>query len=171
MVPAREASVLYRLTRSGAPPLEVRVTIRAGGSPLRVDMADRNYLLVDEAARTMTMVVPDEEMALVLPFDSDAVGQFRLNTRMRFTRRAADTVATVRCTNWEVALGQTRGSVCVSDDGILLRSAGQDEAGRRTLMEAVSVSYTPAPATEFDAPPAYGRMVAGPNGAVPAPRP
>ena len=83
---------------------------------------------------------------------------------MRFTRRSPDTVATVRCTNWDVAVDKGRGTMCISEDGVILRIAGQDQAGRRSLIEAVSVSFTPAPAAEFVAPPDFDRMAARPDG-------
>ncbi|MBC7799653.1 MAG: hypothetical protein H7Z10_03445, partial [Gemmatimonadaceae bacterium] len=102
LVPSREASVLYRLTKAGTVPSEVRVTTRAGGSPVRIDMEDRTYMLVDQAARTMSIVIPDEQTVLDLPFQAGPQTPFQLNDRMRFTRRSPDTVAGVRCTVWDV---------------------------------------------------------------------
>ncbi len=169
MAPSREASVLYRMTKAGTPPVEVRITSRTGGSPMRIDMPDGAYMLVDQAAGSMRMVVPYEQMVMELPAQEGPQAQFQLNERMRFTRKGADTVAAVRCTTWDVLLDKARGSVCVSDDGVLLRSSGQDEAGRRSLIEAVSVSFAPAPASDFEAPADYDRMVATPNGPAPAP--
>ena len=164
MAPSREASVLYRMTKAGVPAVELRITTRAGGSPMRIDMPDGAYMLVDQAAQSMAMVVPDEQMVMELPFQDGPQEQFQLNERMRFTRRGIETVATLRCTTWDVTLDKARGAVCVSDDGILLRSSGQDEAGRRTLIEAVSVSFAPAPESDFIPPPDFDHMVARPNG-------
>lgn len=169
MVPAREASVLYRMTKPGAAPIEARITTRAGGSPMRIDLPDGTYMLVDEIARSVAMVVPNEQMVMELPFEAGPQTQFQLNERMRFTRKGADTVATVRCTSWDVVLDKARGAMCITDDGIMLRSSGQDKAGRRNLVEAVSVSFTPAPASDFLPPADFDRMVATPNGPVPAP--
>lgn len=171
LLPAREASVLYRLTKAGAVPTEVRITTRAGGSPIRVDMLDGTYMLVDQPARRVSLVVPDEEMVMELPFEGGPQTQFQLNERMRFTRRSQDTVAGVRCTVWDVLVDKARGTACVSDDGVMLRSSGQDEAGRRTLIEAVSVSYAPAPPNDFTLPADFDRMVATPDDLAPAARP
>jgi len=167
LVPAREASVLYRVVNADAPPLEVRVTTRAGGSPMRVDMPDRTYMLVDEAARSIAVVAPDEQVVLDVPYQDGPQTHFQLNDRMRFTRRSAATVASVRCTTWDVVVDNTRGTMCISDDGIMLRSLGLDEAGRRNLIEAVSVSFAPALPNEFVPPADFSRMAAGPDGAVP----
>ena len=172
MAPLREASVLYRLTNPGVPSTEVRITTGAGGSPMRIDLPDRTYMLIDGAARNAALVVPDEQMVLDLPFENGPQTQFQLNERMRFTRRGADTVAAVRCTVWDVVLDRARSTVCISEDGVLLRSAGQDEAGRRNLLEAVSVSYAPASPGEFTAPADFEHMAASPDrpAADPAPQ-
>lgn len=167
LVPSREASVLYRVVSADAAPIEVRITTGAGGSPMRLDMPDRTYMLVDQAARSIEVVVPDEQMVLDVPYQDGPQTHFQLNDRMRFTRRAPGTVAAVRCTTWDVAVDNTRGTMCISDDGILLRSSGVDEAGHRNLIEAVSVSFAPAAANEFVPPADFSRMAASPNGPVP----
>lgn len=158
LAPARGASVLYRMTKTGAEPVEVRVTTEAGGSPLRIDLPDGAYVIVDQPAHSTAMVVPNEQTVMNLPFEDGPQRQFQLNERMRFTRRGADTVATLRCMTWDVVLDRAHGAVCVSDDGILLRSSGQDGAGRHSLIEAVSVSFAPASASDFVPPADFERM-------------
>lgn len=158
LVPSRESSVLYRLTKAGTVPSEVRVTTRPGGSPLRLDMEDRTYMLLNQTARSMQIVIPDEQTVVELPYQPPPQTPFQLNERMRFTKRAPDTLAGVRCNNWDVVLDKSRGTVCVTEDGILLRSTSTDEAGRRNLIEAVSVSYAPAPPNEFTPPADYERV-------------
>ena len=167
LAPTREASVLYRVVNAGAAPVEVRVTAEVGGSPMRLDLPDRTYMLVDQAARSIAVVVPEEQMVLDVPYGDGPQTYFQLNDRMRFTRRAPGTVAAVRCTVWDVAVDNARGTMCVSDDGILLRSSGTDEAGRRNLIEAVSVSFAPAPAGEFVPPADFSRQPVAPNGSAP----
>ncbi len=167
LAPTREASVLYRVVNAGAAPVEVRVTAEAGGSPMRLDLPDRTYMLVDQSARSIAVVVPEEQMVLDVPYQDGPQTYFQLNDRMRFTRRAPGTVAAVRCTVWDVAVDNARGTMCISDDGILLRSSGTDEAGRRNLIEAVSVSFAPAPAGEFVPPADFSRMAATSNGPAP----
>ncbi len=163
MAPTREASVLYRVTSSGNPPAEVRITTLANGATMRIDMPDRTYMLVNQAEKRMALVVPDEQTVMDLPWSGGPQDQFTLNARMKFARRGADTVAATRCTVWEVTLDGTRGFMCITDDGVLLRSLSQDESGRRSLIDALSVSYTPAPPKEFMVPPGFEHM-APPNG-------
>ncbi len=163
MSPKRESSVLYRLVPATAGADEVRITTGAGGSPMRVDMPDSSYMLVNQRARTMAMVVPSERTVLDLPWTAGPQDQFLLNERMRFIRRGADTVAGQRCTVWDVSLDGQRGQMCITDDGVMLRTQGQDPQGRRTLVEAVSVSYAPAPAAEFMIPDGFERLVEPPR--------
>jgi len=167
LAPTREASVLYRVVNAGAAPVEVRVTAEAGGSPMRIDLPDRTYMLVDKAAQRMAVVVPEEQTVLEVPFGDGPQSYFQLNDRMRFTRRAPGTVAAVRCTTWDVAVDNARGTMCISDDGIMLRSSGLDRAGQRNVIEAVSVSFAPAGPNEFVPPADFSRMAPGPNGPVP----
>ncbi len=172
LAPTREASVLYRVANAGAAPIEVRVTAEAGGSPMRLDLPDRTYMLVDNAAQRIAVVVPEQQVVLDVPFGDGPQTYFQLNDRMRFTRRGPGTVAAVHCTVWDVSVDNVRGTMCISDDGILLRSSGLDAAGQRNVIEAVSVSFAPAGPNEFVPPAEFSRMAAGPNGPVPvAPAP
>ena len=166
LAPTRDASVLYRLVPPEGPAEEVRVTTQAGGSPIRVDMADKSWMLVDQRARRMAMVVMAEETVVDLPYQGPPQ-QFVLSPAMRFVRRGADTVAGVPCTVWDVAVGPQRGVMCITGEGVLLRTQTQDARGRRSMVEALSVSYAPATDAEFTPPPDYERLAAGQEGARP----
>ncbi len=161
--PTREASVLYRISARGSPPLEVRITTLPEAAAMRIDMPDRTYMLVNQAEHRMAMVVPEELMVMDLPYQAGVQDQFLLNSRMKFTRRGVETVATVRCTLWDVLLDGNHAVVCVTDDGVLLRSVSMDADGKRSTIEAISVSYTPAPASDFLPPQGFDHM-AGPGG-------
>ena len=162
LAPTREVSVLYRIGASNGPPSEVRVTTKAHGEVLRMDMPDNTYILVTPAEQRLALVVPGELMVLDLPWQPGLQDQFLLSPRMRFSKRGPDTVAGVRCTGWDVVLDNTRAIMWLTDEGVLLRSVSLDAQGRRNLIEAVSVSYTPAPAADFLPPPGFDHM-AGPS--------
>lgn len=164
LLPTREASVLYRVSASSAPPVEVRITSQPNGAAMRIDMPDQTYMLVNQAEKRMAMVVPNELMVMDLPYQTGMQDQFLLNSRMKFSRRGPDTVAGVRCTGWDVVLDGNRGLAWVTDDGILLRSISLDPQGRRNMIEAISVSYTPAPAADYLPPEGFDHMAA-PGGA------
>ena len=162
LAPTREASVLYRIGASNGPPSEVRVTIKARGEMLRMDMPDNTYILVNPAEQRLALVVPGDLMVLDLPWQPGLQDQFLLSPRMRFNKRGPDTVAGIRCTGWDMVLDNSRAILWITDDGVLLRSVSLDAQGRRNLIEAVSVSYTPAPASDFLPPPDFEHM-AGPS--------
>ena len=163
LLPTREASVLYRISARGDPPIEVRITSLPDATAMRIDMPDRTYMLVNQAEQRMAMVVPEELMVMDLPYQAGVQDQFLLNSRMKFTRRGVETIAGVRCTSWDVLLDGNRAVACVTDDGVLLRSVSMDAEGKRSSIEAVSVSYTPAPAADFLPPQGFDHM-AGPGG-------
>ena len=164
LLPAREASVLYRISARGEPPIEVRITTLPDATAMRIDMPDRTYMLVSQAEHRIAMVVPEELMVMDLPYQAGVQDQFLLNSRMKFTRRSIETIAGVRCTSWDVLLDGNRAVACVTDDGVLLRTVSMDAEGKRSSIEAISVSYTPAPAADFLPPLGFDHM-AGPGGA------
>lgn len=139
--PTRDVTISYRVTRPGQPVSDVRITSRAGGTPMRVDMlTEGTYLLIDRVAGVVTMVVPEERMALALPLTAGEQ-DFVLNDRMRFVRRGMDTVAGLGCTVWDVTLAGERTTACISEDGVMLRLLGRREGGGRSVMEASAVAF------------------------------
>ena len=141
--------MLYRISARDNQVIEVRITTLPDAVAMRIDMPDRTYMLVNQAEHRMAMVVPEELMVMDLPYQAGVQDQFLLNNRMKFTRRGVDTVATVHCTSWDVLLDGNHATVCVTDEGVLLRSVSVDADGKRNTIEAISVSYTPAPASDF----------------------
>lgn len=93
-----------------------------------------------------------------VPWSSGLGSQFTLDQHMRFTRRASATIAGLRCTTYTVQTPATFGEACVTDDGVMLRTLAQNAAGQRTAIEAISVSFTPAPASDFAPPPDFQRV-------------
>ena len=51
LLPTREASVLYRITTSNAPPTEVRITTQPNAAAMRIDMPDHTYMLLNPAKK------------------------------------------------------------------------------------------------------------------------
>ncbi len=166
LLPTRESSVLYRISASGGPPADVRVTLQASGGAMRLDLPDQTYLLVHPAEKRMAMVVPTELMVMDLPLQPGLQDQFLLNSRMRFSRRGPETVAGIRCTAWDVVADGGRGIMWITDEGVVLKSVSLDPQGRRNLIEAISVSYTPASASEYEPPAGFDHM-AGPAAGPP----
>jgi len=158
LAPTREVSVLYRVSSSPTQVYEIRITSQAGNARRRIDLPDKNYLVVDQAAQRMVMVSPFEGTVMEVPWSSGLGSQFTLDQHMRFTRRASATIAGLRCTTYTVQTPATFGEACVTDDGVMLRTLAQNAAGQRTAIEAISVSFTPAPASDFAPPPDFQRV-------------
>jgi len=94
---------------------------------------------------------------------------------MRFTPRAdpkadtkADTViAGQRCTQWDTVVERNRSTVCVTPDGVVLRSQSQDAAGRRNLIEAFAIRYQALVESDFAVPESFDRLSAVPGRPAP----
>ena len=155
LAPTREVSVLYRVSSSPTQAYEIRITSQPGNARRRIDLPDKNYLVMDEAAQQMVMVSPFEGTVVDVPWSSGLGLQFTLDQQMRFTRRASATIAGLRCTTYTVQTPTTSGEACVTDDGVMLRTLAQNAAGQRTAIEAISVSFTPAPPSDFAPPPDF----------------
>ncbi len=163
LAPTREVSVLYRVSSTPTTAYEIRITSRAGNTRRRIDLPDKNYLLVDQPAERLAMVSPFEGTVMEIPWSSGLGQQFTLDAGMRFTRRTATTIAGLRCVTYSVQTRSTAGETCVTEDGVMLRTLAQNAAGQRTAIEAISVSYTPAPPADFAPPPDFQRVAPAPQ--------
>ena len=83
---------------------------------------------------------------------------FLLDEHARFTRKAEATVAGHRCTVFDTQIDGRPGSVCVSPEGLVLRSQSVDADGRRNLVEAFAVQVGGTTEDEFKIPSGYERI-------------
>jgi hypothetical protein len=166
-LPARDVSVTYRLIGGrGSTPREAHMFYSASGQKMRLDQASQNgYAVIDRVARTVLVVITARQQYATLPFDDNMASGFILNDRMHFARTGAEMVAGLHCTAWSVQSPRAAGSVCVTDDGVLLRGTGTSSAGIVSGLEAVSVTYAPQPASLFAAPAGYTQAPAEPPAA------
>lgn len=160
--PAREASVLYRISSSPTEVYEIRITSLPGNARRRIDLPDKSYMLIDHGSQTLQMVSPFEGTVMGVPWASGLGQQFTLDSTMKFQRRGQATVAGLRCTTYAVSTAITSGEACVTEDGVMLRTLAQNNRGQRTAIEAISVSYTPAPPADFSPPPDFQRVAPRP---------
>ena len=168
LAPNREVSVLYRLSAEGRPQAEIRISSRpatsASGSLRRIDLPDASYLLVNLSTHALVMVVTTEGTLLDMPWDPAMAEQFMLSPRMRFTRRGPATVSKLPCTVYDVQQGEQRGQVCVNDDGVTLRIESVSATGQHAAIEAMSMTYTPAPDSDYLPPPDFQHVQPDPAG-------
>jgi hypothetical protein len=153
-MPTRDVAITYRLS-SDRPsvPKVAAAHFSAGSQKLRLDDPSSGvYAVIDRAERKMMLVMPKQRSFSWLPFDEKLASGFVLNDSMTFRRTGIDTVANHRCTTWDVTSPNATGSVCITDDGVLLRGEGHDKKGTDAGLEATQVTYAPQPASLFKAP-------------------
>jgi hypothetical protein len=162
-VPTRDAVLGYHLAPATGEAIDVRVALRAGGKGLRMDLPDQTYMLALPATRSLTLIVPLERTALDLPWTDGPQPLFTLDEKARYTKKADATVAGQRCTNWDAVGERGRSTVCVTPDGVILRSVGTDPLGRRNLIEAFAIKYEGLAESDFQVPSGFERLVAAPR--------
>jgi hypothetical protein len=174
VAPTRDVMVTYRATApaGGRAPQgleagsrEFRVAATQGGLLMRVETmgAAGAYVIVDRAAQRMLMVMPQDRRFIEMPVNDAFARGFVLNEGMTFARRGSDTVASLRCTVWEVTSREGAGTACVTEDGVLLRGRASDGKG---VIEATAVTYAAQPAALFRPPADHSRLEL-PAGAMP----
>ena len=158
IMPTRDAVVGYHLAPATGEAIDVRVSFQAGGRALRMDLPDHSFMVATPGDKRLVLVVPLEQTAMELPWTDGPQPLFLLDERMRFTRKAEATVAGQRCTLWDAVLERTRATVCVTADGVLLRSQSQDPMGRRNLIEAFAIRYQALVESDFAVPAEFDRL-------------
>lgn len=156
--PTRDAILGYHMRPATGEAIDVRVLIRAGGRAMRVDLPDTSYVLVQPATKGIALVVPLERTAAEMYWNEGPQALFTLDDRAKYTRRAEQTVAGQRCTQWESQLEQERHTLCVTTDGLVLRNQFQDPQGRRNLVEAFALRYETLLDADFQVPPGFDKI-------------
>ena len=82
---------------------------------------------------------------------------------MKFTKKTELTIAGQRCTQWDTLLEGAKSTVCVTKDGIVLRSQSLDPMGRRNLVDAFIVRFEGLAEADFLVPETYDRLTASPG--------
>lgn len=159
--PARDGVVAYHLAPAGGEAFDVVVLFRAGGKALRMELPDKSYMLATPATRSLALVVPSARTATTLPWEEGPQPLFLIDTRMKFVKRAASTIAGQRCTQWEAVREPGHNMLCVTEDGLVLRNQFQDAQGRHSLVEAFAVKYDAMVGADFDVPAGFDRLDAG----------
>jgi hypothetical protein len=159
-VPLRDVDVTYGMAQpiQNGPPLTQRMRWLVASGRLRVDPPAHDlYMIVDYRARHMAVVRPSDRA--VLDMDASGAGLPGAPSDGRFTRRGADQIAGLPCTNWETLdSAGVAAVVCFTSDGVMLRAS----RGGHVLLEATSVSFAPQDPATFE-PPAGFRHIAPPK--------
>jgi len=172
--PSRDFAVTYRMESEGRT-AEMRVFYSAATRRQRVEMGDAGMAMINDAAAGRVLML-NEPARMVMEMPAAAARQqpmFAIPDDMTLTRTGTATVAGNRCTTYRaVQAGAERGTMCVTDDGIMLSGDFRqgDRAGR---LEAISLSLSPQPASLFQPPQGWQvmQMPSGPPGGAPGGQP
>ena len=156
--PTRDAVLGYRLQPGAGEAIRARVSLQAGARTMRLDLPDLTYMLATPADHTLVMVVPLERTTVDLPWSDGPQSLFLLDDAARYTRKGDATIAGQKCTVFDVQQDAKQSTVCVSPEGLILRSQSTDAAGRRNLVEAYAVQLGGTTEDEFKLPTGFERL-------------
>ena len=150
-LPSHDVAVTYSVDRqSSGAPKQAHMWYSAGTDRLRLETPNqKGFVLIDRVAKTMTVVMAPQRIYFQTPLDPDMAVGFLLNGQMKFARAGTQTIAGHGCTMWNVESPRATGTVCVTDDGVLLSGRGRDKDGSGGGLQATEVSYGPQPPTLF----------------------
>jgi hypothetical protein len=161
MTPTRDVSVTYRV--SGLPGVqgdEMRMAWSISDGKQRIDPpGGMGWMLIDRRAGSAMMVMDAQRMVMTLPAQAAASMTQSMPPDARFTRKGTARVAGQSCTEWDVTMPDMRSTVCMTDDGVMLRSQMElPQNGGTSRMEATEVRYGAQEAGRFQVPQGYQPM-------------
>ena len=161
--PSRDVVVTYRVEGAatqvipGGVPGTLRLSWDAAQQRLRADAEGRTQaLLVDMRSGTARLMDRGLRTAFTLPVRSHDLRPLSLDGA-RLTRRGPETVAGLPCTAYAVQSSRGQGTVCLTQDGVALRGAGEVD-GKPGSFTALTVAYGALPAALFEVPPGYMQL-------------
>lgn len=156
-LPSRDVSVVYRVeggAREAIPggiPETLQVDWSAPLQALRLTPQGRNQvLLLDLTTSSLKMVDTGLHSAIDLPVRPKDLDPVKLRDA-RLTRTGAETIVGRQCTDYTVESRRGHGTICLTDDGVALRAAGEVN-GRQGSFTAISVAYERLPDSLFAVP-------------------
>jgi hypothetical protein len=156
ITPARDVAVTYRVTAEGQPPGDMRMSWLAARRLMRMDMpGGPGWIVLDAAAGTAFMAMEAQRMVMDMPATGIAA-RMAPRAEARFTREGPARIANTDCVNWRVEEQGQAARICLTADGVMLRSESLSGAGPdRGLLEATQVTYGPQDAARFQRPTGY----------------
>ncbi len=155
--PARDVAVTYRILNPGIAGITRKMKITSAGGGLRVRI---DYFAFDDATSPYTSLIFDGEKNRVLTLEfarricllRGAAGVANPGALpdqdVQYTKVGTATIVGHTCTDWQlVQQGITKGTRCVTDDGIMLRSI--NVAPQAASIEATAEVDTPVPPETF----------------------
>ena len=160
LLPTRDVDITYEVTRPHLPKISQRVRWLAREHLERIDGPDKSTTIFDHNAHDVTLLIPATRSYRKL---EGAAGQHLAPDPGVAIKRGGDAiVAGLHCTDWSWMEDVESRVVCVTADGVLLRSVVDGEKVR----EARSVSYGAQSAELFQIPKGYAPALAPEGGSA-----
>jgi hypothetical protein len=164
LVPVRDVTVTYTVHPRDHAPIDVRVSIAAGGALLRITAEDLpTAFLVDRRAHLATILVPMLKM-----FTTVKIGEYDpQDTVLRgaqFERHGTEMIAGRACTDWTALSAQGSAAACITEDGVILRGRAANHHGELGTVMASTVVYGKLPPQLFERPPGFSNAGSLPIG-------
>ena len=159
-LPTVDATVHYHVAPTGRPAEDITVSFSGDRRYLRIDgPSGQGSTILDRQARTVTVVVADPHVFMVIPIKGPINDPFMLGAGMGYSRAGTrETIAGFGCDDWRVSTRRGDATACVTASGLLLAADGVDGAGAAGRLTATTVSVAPIPPGRFAAPPGYRRI-------------
>jgi hypothetical protein len=152
LVPTRDVTVTYSVHPRDHAPLQVRVSIAAGGARLRITAEDiPTAFLVDRREHVATILLPMLKMFTTVKI-GDYDPQESVLRGAHFERHGSETIAGRVCTVWSAVSAQGIAGACVTEDGVILRGHAANHHGELGSVMASTVEYGRLPPELFERP-------------------
>jgi hypothetical protein len=152
LVPTRDVTVTYSVHPRDHAPLEVNVSIEAGGGRLRITAEDLpTAFLVDRRERVATILLP-----MLKIFTTVKIGDYDpQETVLRgahYERHGSEVIAGRQCTDWTAVSPKGSAAACITEDGVILGGHAADRHGELGAVRASLVRYGQLPEGVFERP-------------------
>jgi hypothetical protein len=159
MFPTRDVAITYRSVGGGqAPPLVTAMAWIAARKMLRMDIPGIGWSVANHGATPPSGFIVMQEARRVMDMPAAVLArQLGAQGDARFTREGTERIAGHACTLWRFQSADGEGQVCMTADGVMLRSAGTLQ-GQPTGIEATEVTYAAQDPARFELPAGYDRV-------------
>lgn len=169
VMPTRDVAVTYKVNDAQ----EMQMSWAAGGQRMRMDMPNhQGAVIVDHAARKALMVMTERKMVMEMPFDAaagSAIPSPEEFAKALRGKEGQETIAGYSCTVWRFEQEGQKGNVCLTDDGVPLRTRSEGSQGTNSMV-ATNVAYGALDPASFSAPAGFQSMTMPGQGAPGQPR-
>lgn len=167
LIPTRDVAITYRTVGGPGQTITMDMAWLAAEGLLRVTVPGVGWSVADHRAGTGFIVIEEGRRIMDMP-PRVLRGQLGPPPGSSFTREGGDRVAGQPCTNWRYAGAGQEGRICVTGDGVMLRSllipgpmgapAGSGPGGGSAGLEATQLRFAAQDPARFRMPEGYARV-------------